>query len=476
MEDNSRIFNFLKKLDRGLTKLEVIDFQEKFKRIKIDFKDRKFMLVSTLALVFFVSIMAYRGTKAYAIYSGDEKIGLVKTKEEGLEVITKLEKELARKHQASVILKDDLILEECNIVKSKLSKEEELRKNIIEKVDYKVAGYGLFIEDEKVAILKSGKEIDEILDLFKEEYKLEADGDLKSVAVLEELNVRKGTTYLDEIDSKEDVIENIKTGGSKEEIHRVEVGESLYTIAEIYDLDIDNLIEDNKDLDPENLAIGEEVRLVRPDSKLTVVTIEEVEKHEEVAREVEIEYDEDKYEGEEEVREEGKDGQVKKILEIKKHNGEIIEEEILLEEVIEEPEKKILVKGKKEKPSYIATGTFLIPTRGYVSSPYGPRWGRMHRGIDIAAGHGSPIQAADGGTVVYADWDGSYGKLVEIDHGNGYRTKYAHCSSIDVSVGQKVAKGENIAAVGSTGRSTGAHLHLEVIKNGTHQNPANYLY
>ena len=88
---------------------------------------------------------------------------------------------------------------------------------------------------------------------------------------------------------------------------------------------------------------------------------------------------------------------------------------------------------------------------------------------------GTLVVAADGGTVVTAGWSGSYGWCVVIDHGNGRRTRYAHNSALLVKVGQKVAKGEAISRVGSTGNSTGPHLHFEVIKNGAFQNPWNYI-
>ena len=99
----------------------------------------------------------------------------------------------------------------------------------------------------------------------------------------------------------------------------------------------------------------------------------------------------------------------------------------------------------------------------------------MHRGLDIAARTGTPIKAADGGKVIFAGRKGAYGNLVEIDHGNGYVTRYGHCSTINVKVGERVYKGQVVAKVGNTGRSTGSHLHFEVLKNGRNQNPAGYV-
>ena len=115
------------------------------------------------------------------------------------------------------------------------------------------------------------------------------------------------------------------------------------------------------------------------------------------------------------------------------------------------------------------------PVDGTVTSPFGWRWGRLHEGIDIAAPVGAPIRAAAAGTVIYAGWMEGYGNLTVIDHGNGLATAYAHQSSIGVANGQQVTQGETIGAVGSTGESTGPHLHLEVRVNGSPVDPLGYL-
>jgi murein DD-endopeptidase MepM/ murein hydrolase activator NlpD len=117
----------------------------------------------------------------------------------------------------------------------------------------------------------------------------------------------------------------------------------------------------------------------------------------------------------------------------------------------------------------------IWPVQGVLTSPFGMRWGRMHEGIDIGAPIGTPIYAAAGGTVIYAGWESGYGNLTVIDHGNGLATAYGHQSQIAVSNGQTVSRGQVIGYVGSTGHSTGPHLHFEVRVNGTPENPLNYL-
>ena len=121
--------------------------------------------------------------------------------------------------------------------------------------------------------------------------------------------------------------------------------------------------------------------------------------------------------------------------------------------------------------------SFINPTSGKLSSRFGIRNGSRHSGLDIAAPTGTPIYAAASGTVVAAGNSGSgYGNLVIISHGNGVQTYYAHCSAIYVSAGATITQGQHIAAIGSTGRSTGPHLHFEVRLNGVAQNPQNYTY
>ena len=121
--------------------------------------------------------------------------------------------------------------------------------------------------------------------------------------------------------------------------------------------------------------------------------------------------------------------------------------------------------------------TLSKPVSGTISSRYGRRWGTMHKGLDIAAPYGTPVKAAAAGTVTQAGWNsGGYGYLVVISHGNGVETYYGHCSSIATTKGAKVSAGQVISYVGSTGDSTGNHLHFEIRKNGVTQNPQNYLY
>ena len=120
--------------------------------------------------------------------------------------------------------------------------------------------------------------------------------------------------------------------------------------------------------------------------------------------------------------------------------------------------------------------SLIRPVSGTITSRFGRRSRGTHTGLDIATSKGTPIVAAAAGTVSFAGTKGSYGNLVVVDHGNGVQTYYAHCNTINCTAGQAVAQGQQISTIGSTGNSTGPHLHLEVRINGICQNPQNYLY
>jgi murein DD-endopeptidase MepM/ murein hydrolase activator NlpD len=131
--------------------------------------------------------------------------------------------------------------------------------------------------------------------------------------------------------------------------------------------------------------------------------------------------------------------------------------------------------------SGVGTGDMMWPVSASVSSPYGYRihpilgYRKLHTGIDLSVGYGVPIHACDSGTVIYATWMGGYGNVIIIDHGSGISTLYAHQSSLAVSTGTRVTRGQTVGYVGSTGFSTGPHLHFEVRVNGNPVDPMGYL-
>ena len=239
----------------------------------------------------------------------------------------------------------------------------------------------------------------------------------------------------------------------------------------------------NGDEKPNILTVEEAADEIASKQELTVKTTELSAEEQPVGFETITRKTEKLYKGQTKVKQEGRKGRKEVIKEVTKENGQTVEEQVLEETLLEEPEPEITLKGTKERPkpaelasAKVGTGKMTAPVSQLnVTSSFGPRWGRTHLGVDLAMPQGSSICAADGGTVIFTGYCGSYGNLVKLDHGNGIITYYAHCSQILAEQGSRVKKGDPIAKVGSTGNSTGPHLHFEVRVNGENVDPMGYL-
>ena len=178
-----------------------------------------------------------------------------------------------------------------------------------------------------------------------------------------------------------------------------------------------------------------------------------------------------------------------KLAYIEKYNtelAELVDTETVVSKLYVKPAPKVVQyasSGYANTSQTVNTGakvnigiSLSRPVSGTITSRFGSRGRGTHTGLDIANSTGTPIKAAAGGTVTYSGWKGSYGNMIIISHGNGVQTYYAHCNSLYVTAGTTVSQGQTIATVGSTGNSTGPHLHLEIRVNGVAQNPQNYIY
>jgi murein DD-endopeptidase MepM/ murein hydrolase activator NlpD len=205
----------------------------------------------------------------------------------------------------------------------------------------------------------------------------------------------------------------------------------------------------------------------------------------ELAYDTETEYDDSENASYEKVKTEGENGEAQVTIRTTFVDGVQTDAVVSDTKVIKEAKDEVIVKGSKggvtdTSASGSSSGQFIwpLPYTHTLTSNFEWRWGRMHWGIDISDGgvYGQPIIAADGGTVTFAgNTGGGYGNFVIIDHGNGYQTIYGHASELAVTTGQSVAQGDTIAYVGSTGNSTGPHLHFEIVENGEKVDPLNFV-
>jgi len=259
--------------------------------------------------------------------------------------------------------------------------------------------------------------------------------------------------------------------------YTVKEGDTLWDIARAQGLAVEDVIAANPGMNPDRLSIGQVIRLRREKPVLTVVQEYEAAKVEPIPFPREIRYDRSLHRGQVKIVKYGKPGKKEITYRIKVENGVEVSRTVIRTTELVAPVKQIELRGSRYLLASRGDGRASLgwPLSGPILSGFGMRWGRIHTGLDIGSGYGTPVGAASSGTVIRAGWYGGYGRTVDIDHGNGVVTRYAHLASISVGIGEVVGRGEVVGTVGSSGHAYGPHLHFEVIVNGEPRNPLNYL-
>ena len=220
----------------------------------------------------------------------------------------------------------------------------------------------------------------------------------------------------------------------------------------------------------DDFSVGE----VTSKPALTIKTVKEVAYEEDIPFSVTYRDDPTEYMGATKDVSEGVNGKRKVTALISYVNGKEQSREILTQETITEPVNKVVARGTKALPPAESSGRFLLPVTGRVTEIWGSSSHSGGCAVDIANRTGTPIYASDSGVVTKASYYGTYGNCVIIDHGNGYKTLYAHMSKFNTSVGKQVSQGQVIGYVGNTGMSTGSHLHFEIRYNNVRQQITRY--
>ena len=300
---------------------------------------------------------------------------------------------------------------------------------------------------------------------------------------VEPLSVSREYTATSAIRSIDSLREMLTSNSLEQVDYTVRAGDTFSAIANSNGMRVAELQLLNPDVNIDRLQIGQTLTISKAVPFLSVRTVDNVTYDGPVAFEVKEITDDSMYQGNKKVVTPGVEGWATYNADVTSINGEETERVINSTQVHTEPVTQVVAVGTKPRPKTMATGSFQWPIYGKITSGYGNRYifgsTSFHSGIDINGYYGQPIAAADGGKVVYAGtgtgsyW--SYGNYVVIDHENGLQTIYAHCSSLCVSTGERVYKGQVIAKVGSTGRATGNHCHFQVKENGETVNPYNYL-
>ncbi len=411
-------------------------------------------LVNELKLAIKANVAAK--TKGYAMKVGSSTIFLA-SKDDVIEVLTRAQNKYVQDESSiSISLEKDphnplVIIPKSTILSKELPKER------------------IFVSNAMLS------EPDEDMRAPDEEYfhAVVTDLEMDRSVVITESFVSE-----DKLLTPDSALDFITKENEKEKVYKVVEGDIPETIAMKNDMTVDKLYDLNDGLreNATRIQIGQPLVVMVPEPELTVTTKEKVIYTKKIEHDNDYVSSPDEYVGTHTVIDEGRDGLVEIRAEVEKVNGKVVNTEIFEETTIIEPIRGTLTKGTKRLPITTATGTFEYPVIYFtLTSPFGYRWGRLHKGIDMAGPIGTPILAADGGRVTQAGWDGAYGYSVMIDHGNGYTTKYAHCNQLYVEVGQDVAQYEQIAEIGNTGNSTGPHCHFEIREWGMPRNPMDYL-
>lgn len=364
------------------------------------------------------------------------------------------------------------------MLEASVTPEEEILQKLYSQCSGMVPGCALYVEGELVAAAPDTDVANIALATLKDRYQ---DANIENLKVSFDKEVELKEEYVPaQMIMSADSIAAVLTGD------RTHYG--YYTVTEADTIDTIasklNVSEGSLDyLNSEALYAGKVISYQHKDTILKVMAEYTQTEAAVIPYETERVSSSDLKKGNSRVKTRGTDGEKLVTTKIVMLNGEEVRRAVVEEQVITPAKNEVILIGSNTTSGRTivasangSTGYFLWPNRGKISSRFGNRSRDNHKGIDISSPTGSDIYAADGGVVTFADWDdGGYGYMVIIDHGNGYVTYYAHCNALLVNEGDRVSQGDLIAYVGSTGLSTGPHLHFEVRLNGTPVNPLNFM-
>ncbi len=430
------------------------------------------VLVVLLLGVWFLGVK----TPAYAVYINNKPKFIVKDASSVNIALAKITKQQSVGHNnlkinCKVDLKRTFVKRDTLLDANKV--ETELKKNL----QFKTMAAAIVVNGKNVAYVDNKAAAEKLIQQIKNENSSVGQGEkLISAAFVEKVSIKETQISLAEVLSPQGAWNKITTGTASPEKYKIQEGDSLWSIARKNDMYVADILKANHLQENDILDLGQEIILIKSKPHINVIAKVEGSKTEPIPYETKIVTDRNAASSIK-VKSPGANGEKQVAYVLSKRNGTIEKKDIVSEKIIKNPSDRVVVKGSRVIQvasrgggGTIGSGNLDWPVQGSITQFFG-----RHTGIDIAGSIGSAIRAADSGTVVFAGREGGYGNFVIINHGNGLVTRYAHCSSIAVSQGQSVSRGQTIATRGSTGNSTGPHLHFEVVANGSFVNPLNYL-
>lgn len=439
-----------------------------------EFKQNILRFSAALAAVFLICTLtsALDLKIGYEVIIDGETIGLVSEKADVYNAISEVSSSL-REHSLDDNYSKSPVFVLRMISGKDTSSKNDIKEHLFSHIDYMVSCFGVYI-DQKPYFATTTKEAAEFVLKKHTENSPSYSADAQ-LSFIENVEIKEGHLHLSYLKTPDEALSILSGRDNKKKAeYIIEQGDSLWTVANKTGISVERLLALNEGI-KENVKIGDKIVIEKSVPLIQVKAVKEAEFIEEIPFSTEKISDSEIYEDTVFVSTYGKNGESKILCKVTEIDGEEVSRLVLKTDVIKEPITQIEKIGTKKRPPTTGTGTFITPSYGSLSSRFGSRWGRRHTGIDVSGSYNSPIKAADGGKVTYSDWMDGYGYYIIIDHENGYETAYGHCSELLVKAGSRVSKGDIIAKMGNTGRTTGTHLHFEVKKDGEYIDPLKFV-
>lgn len=473
--------------------------------------------ISLILVILESTTDVYYGAKqVYRVYLDGKSLGLIESKKDLENYIDKEQQMIKDKYNVSrVYAPNGLEIKEEITYNGNIISSKDIYNLIKEKESFTIPGYKVVITPDKEDVEKQEEylylldksilkdAIDETVKSFVDEesyanYLSESQPEItdtgkliENVYIKEKITIRKDNVSVKEkiFKTEKELAKYLLFGTTENQtIYKVKPGDTISSISAANTLSPAEFLIANQNLSNENALLydGQEVVISLIDPIVTVVEEQHTVDREVVKFKTELIEDNSMYVGYSQVVQNGQNGESKVTRKIKIENGQITSAVPVSSEILKEATNQIVRTGARTQYVVASTEFWAWPTKTpYIITDYmGPRWGRMHNGIDISGtGYGSPIYAANDGTVtaiatgygnnIYSSGMATFGNYIDINHNNGYTTRYAHLKDVYVRVGQAVTMGDVIGAMGNSGYSTGTHLHFEVRYNGGLINPFN---
>ncbi len=380
--------------------------------------------------------------------------------------------------KAYTIADDAIHYSTAFVRRSDIADTSDFEQELADELGQVTYGYSLYVNDELIGSTEYAGALDDLLEQLKQIYVSE---DTLSVGFVENVRIAEGYVPTDSVMNLGRIAELLNSTKAGEVTYTVVKGDTWGQIANNNGMSAAELTALNPGYDINRIHIGDTLTLSNAVPYLTVKVTERQNYVEDVNYDINYVDDSSMYQGDERVLSKGVFGTADIVADVTYVNGEEQERTVISSVTLSDPVTETRARGTKPRPTWFPTGSFRWPCAGRITSYFGYRNTGIrgattnHKGIDIACSYGTPVYAADGGRVTYSGYKGAMGYVVIIDHNNGYVTYYEHNSSLLVSAGQTVYKGQQIAKAGRSGVASGVHCHFGIMRNGSYVNPLNYL-